>query len=449
MSDAPIFHARVDTRDRLIAADDALAAINARAGGAIGDPLAAPQLATIVRLARRLRILVQRGVTIADADLDLDCWVKASPQDDGVSLTIAILRERGAPRGLGDGSTIWTETPPPADARWLWTCDAQLRLTHVGVDAAARHGIELADAIGRPLTWLFALEEAGDGMMPILEAAALHGDFDRQAAIMRRSGERVSLAGSARHRAGGGFGGFRGGVFAPLDDARPAAAALLGAGVHQRLESVLRPPLGRIIAAADTLNAGSDGPIDPHYADYAADIAHAGRHLLGLVDDLADLEAIERADFAVEVEAIDLADVARRAAGLLAVRAADADVRIDRGDLDQPHIVRAEFGRTLQIMVNLLGNAVRYSPRGATVWIRLQREADRITVIVADQGKGIAADDHARIFDKFERVDPGEAGGSGLGLYIARRLARAMAGDLSVDSAPGQGARFVMVLPAA
>ena len=68
-------------------------------------------------------------------------------------------------------------------------------------------------------------------------------------------------------------------------------------------------------------------------------------------------------------------------------------------------------------------------------------------MIVADQGKGIAQEDQARIFEKFERVDPREPGGSGLGLYIARRLARAMGGDITVDSAPGQGARFVFTLP--
>jgi signal transduction histidine kinase len=218
---------------------------------------------------------------------------------------------------------------------------------------------------------------------------------------------------------------------------------------NARLERVLRGPLGRIIANADSIHAGADGPLDPHYADYAADIASAGRHLLGLVDDLVDLEAIERDDFAVEAETIDLADVARRAAGLLSVRAADAGVTIDRTDTQRPLPAVGEFRRTLQIMVNLIGNAVRYSPRGGTVWLRLQQEGDRAVAIVADQGRGIAVADQARVFEKFERIDPSEPGGSGLGLYIARRLARAMGGDLTVDSAPGAGARFVLSLPAA
>ena len=99
------------------------------------------------------------------------------------------------------------------------------------------------------------------------------------------------------------------------------------------------------------------------------------------------------------------------------------------------------------MLVNLIANAIRYSPDNSQVWIRLEREGDLAAVIVADQGKGIAAADQERIFDKFERVDPNEPGGTGLGLYIARRLARAMGGDITVDSAPGQGARFTFTLP--
>ena len=166
-----------------------------------------------------------------------------------------------------------------------------------------------------------------------------------------------------------------------------------------------------------------------------------------MVDDLVDLQAIERPEFAPEAEAIDLADIARRAAGLLAVRAADRGVRIDRPGDDETLPATGEFRRVLQILMNLITNAIRYSPEGAQVWIRTEREDDLACVIVADQGKGIAPEDQARIFDKFERIDPTEAGGTGLGLYIARRLARAMGGDIAVDSAPGQGARFTLTLP--
>ena len=99
------------------------------------------------------------------------------------------------------------------------------------------------------------------------------------------------------------------------------------------------------------------------------------------------------------------------------------------------------------VVKNLVDNAIRYTPEGGQVWLRVEREGDLVAIVVADQGKGIAPDDQERIFGKFERVDPSEPGGTGLGLYIARRLARAMGGDIAVDSAPGQGARFTFTLP--
>ena len=167
-----------------------------------------------------------------------------------------------------------------------------------------------------------------------------------------------------------------------------------------------------------------------------------------MVDDLVDQQAIERQDFRPERDSIDLADLARRAAGLLSVRAAGKGVRIDRPG-DREHVpATGEFRRVLQILVNLVGNAVRYSQPGSAVTIAATG-GDMAEVTVTDAGKGIAPEDQARIFEKFERVDPSEPGGTGLGLYIARRLARAMGGDLTVQSAPGQGARFTLTLPCA
>jgi signal transduction histidine kinase len=443
MSEAVVMRATLDAADRLVAADEGLGAINARAGGHSGAALAVPELAALVRLARRLGVEIARAATIADDEADLDCWITATPGEGGTVLEVSVLRERSAWR---TPVAAMGPVPAPPGARWTWEVDAALRVVRIDEEA----GIDPATALGAPLTRLFALAPTAQGAMPILDAMAAQQNFDGQPATLAGRDEALSLAGSVRRNARGGFAGFVGGVFAAPVEVAPAPPPIGVTGqFNARLERVLRGPLGRIIANADSIHAGADGPLDPHYADYAADIASAGRHLLGLVDDLVDLEAIERDDFAVEAETIDLADVARRAAGLLSVRAADAGVTIDRTDTQRPLPAVGEFRRTLQIMVNLIGNAVRYSPRGGTVWLRLQQEGDRAVAIVADQGRGIAVADQARVFEKFERIDPSEPGGSGLGLYIARRLARAMGGDLTVDSAPGAGARFVLSLPAA
>ena len=213
------------------------------------------------------------------------------------------------------------------------------------------------------------------------------------------------------------------------------------------LGSTLRQPIGRIIANAETIGQRLQGPLRAEYASYAQDIAQAGRHLLELVEDMSDLEIVESNDFTAASDRIDLADLARRAAGLLAVKASDHNIRIDAPADDETMPAIGEFRRVLQILLNLLTNAIRYSPDGSMIWLRLERESNRAQIVVADQGNGLSAEEQPRVFEKFERLGRSGDGGSGLGLYISRKLARAMDGDLKIESAPGQGARFILELP--
>jgi len=446
----PPVHGFVDRDGRLVDAGPRLDDINTRAGGAIGEPFAVSQVAVLVRLAQRLGITVARHVLVADGPDEVELWVRADPVEDGVRLALSGWRLR-AP---------WT---PPVDlarrdrdlllqgADWWWETDATLRMT--AVDAgAARFGVTPENVLAKPLASLFALEMDAEGAMPMLGVLTVRQPFEGQAATVRATGQAVTLSAHPTLNAEGLFAGYIGTVRAetrelpqPTDDRASDPLDAFSA----RLDRALRTPLGRIIANADSIHAQTEGPIRHDYADYASDIASAGRHLLGLVDDLVDLQAVERPDFVPAAERIDLADIGRRASGLLSVRAGERSVKIDAPqDIDSAPAT-GEFKRVLQILVNLIGNAVRYSPDGGMVWIRTHRDRGTAVIIVADQGKGIAPEDQARIFDKFERVDPSEPGGSGLGLYIARRLARAMGGDLTVDSAPGQGARFMLSLPGA
>jgi PAS domain-containing protein len=454
-SSMPLAIGQLDSSGRVVDAEGRLGELNARAGGGVGLPLAVPQIATLARLAQRLGIGISRNVIAADGEDDLELWVRAEPKDGGVRLEVSGWRPRPVWRAAA------TEPERDGDffrsaADWLWETDASLRITFLSIEAGARYGFETSAMLGQPLTRLFALEEDETGALPILTAVAAQARFDGQKAELRGTGRMVRLDATPRTDPGGRFAGFVGAAHmldamppAPKVDA-PVPATPFGGfsdSFSQRLDRALRGPLGKIIANADSISAQTEGPLKPDYAEYASDIANAGRHLLGLVDDLVDLQAIERDDFHTAAEPIDLADVARRAAGLLAVRAAQGEVRVDRGSSDETLPVTGEFRRALQVLVNLIGNAVRYSPPGSMVWIRLERDGDRGAVIVADQGKGIAFEDQERIFEKFGRVDPSEPGGSGLGLYIARRLARAMGGDITVDSAPGMGARFIFTLP--
>jgi signal transduction histidine kinase len=446
---------RIDAEGRLVEADPPLLALHEHAGGRPGGALAVPQIATLARLARRLGIIVARPAIAADGERDLDLWVRAEPRGGDVALEISGWTVR-APVSAPETPEVEREADfLRAAADWTFETDETLALTQVSPGAASALGRAAAELTGRRLVHLMRFRESPDGSLPILVALAEHGRFEGQLAELA-SGLAYALSGVPLIDGMGRFAGFRGSAV-KLSEGNPEAQAPeaqarsepTAGAFGERLDDALRSPLNHIVAAAELLRAQGDGPLRREYAAYATDIASAGRHLLAMVDDLVDLQAIERPGFTPQIDTIDLADIARRAAGLLSVRAADRTVRIDKPGEGDHLPARGEFRRVLQIMMNLLVNAIRYSPEGGMIWIRPEREGDIASITVADLGKGIAPEDQARIFDKFERVDPNEPGGTGLGLYIARRLARAMGGDLAVDSAPGQGARFTLTLPAA
>ena len=442
---------RIDRMGCLIAADPQLARLHADAGGVPGGKVAIPQIATIARLARSLSVPVSRPVLVADGPRTLELHVEAHPDSDGVGLAISGW-DRIAPVPVGGSAADREHDFARLEADGAWETDSAMRLLRLSDAVDGELGISASAARGLPLARVFRLIPDEQGDLPILSALANRMAFtDQKAEIVDSDHLPVRLSGEPVYDDSGRFSGLRGRVSllaARRGGPEPDIRAVYPAddGFARRLDAALRGPIGRIIHNADAAAAQVDGPVRRGYAGYANDIASAARHLLGLVDDLANLQAVERADFTIETDIVDLADIARRAAGLLGVRSADRKVRIDRPAEDEQLPAIGDFGRVLQIMVNLIGNAVRYSPEGSAVWIRTETEGDMAVIVVADQGKGIAAEDHDRIFGKFERVDQSEPGGSGLGLYISRRLARAMGGDITVDSAPGQGARFILTL---
>jgi len=448
-----IIRGRVDRSGVLVSADAPLLRLQQRAGAGLDKPLALPHLARLIALAQRLDRDISRPLYAADDHSDIHALVRITPDADGTSLEISDWRTRPV-------------TPPQVPAiadnaagsqSWTWECDQQLRLVAL---LAAADAPAIPDGWeGRSLSELFELQPDEDGRFPVLRALARQSRFESQR--VQAAGIAMILSGEALFDAMGRFTGFRG-LAIVAEEQMPAepkdAAALVDPAFGslplsdpqfgRRIDGALRGPLSRIIATAETISGQFDGPIRADYARYAGDIAHAGRHLLGLVDDLADLQNIERPGFKAARDEIDLGDLARRAVGLLGMKAEEKGIRIDAPRTDDKAPATGEFRRVLQVLLNLLGNAIRYSPENSQIWIRVDRDGDRAMVTVADQGQGIDAEQQAVVFEKFERLGRTDSGGSGLGLYIARRLARAMDGELTVDSAPGQGARFTLSLPA-
>jgi signal transduction histidine kinase len=180
-----------------------------------------------------------------------------------------------------------------------------------------------------------------------------------------------------------------------------------------------------------------------HVADRAA-------HLSRLVEDLLLASRVgdgkEEPNLRVTNGTHDVVAIVRQAVGDLSGERVTADLPATAVP------VRCDPGRTLQVATNLVGNALKYSPDPAPVTVRLRVEADRVHLDVADQGRGIPSDQLERVFEKFHRVeDPMtmSTSGTGLGLFIARRLARAMDGDVTARSVLGEGSVFTLTLPRA
>jgi len=436
---------RLDQRGRLIEADPPLFHLHEHAGGVRGGLLAVPQLSSLARLARRLGIAVSRRVIAAQGEQDVELWVRVKPDGDGVELAITGWQERAAVQPPPAIEALRWRDFSRATADWIVETDAMLRITHPPSN--------MPGAMGQPIEALFALGRQVDDLSSIVVAAGTAARFeDRDAVLRLGAGIPVQIAGVPMFSESEGFVGYQ--LLVSRRSVRAAAAirppepAPLDAAFGNQLSQAMREPLDRIIAQADSIFGRGDGPVRRDYIAYARDIAGAGRHLLALVDDLVDLQTIERADFRPEIDRIDLLDTAQRAAGLLSVRAADSQVVIDAPPPGLPVLAQGDFRRVLQVLINLISNAIRHSPPGGCIRVRCECEGDIAAVIVADSGDGIEDGDQERIFERFERLGLRDGTGSGLGLYISRRLARAMGGDLGVDSARGQGARFVLTLPA-
>lgn len=457
--------ARMSAEGVLVSADAELLRLQEAAGGQLGGPLVLPAIARLAGLAQRLATPIERPVVIGDDHSEYRAHGRFLPEGATVRIELVDWEAVAAPV-IGDGEA---EQPPlaPLPRRVIppgvirWASDVRLRLVLVEADPAWK--LDSADWIGQPLSRLFHLTPDSEGQFSILAALAGQSGFARQSARLALGAAEGTIlqlfadplvddgqfTGFIGHAEPVGFGQLPDDV--AISSAPAAGGTVLGSADMRsfalRIDGAMRRPLGRIIANAETIAGQLQGPIRADYARYASDIALAGRHLLDLVDDLADLQAVDRADFTVAEEAVDLADVARRASGLLAMKAQERGIRIDAPHNDESAVGTGEFRRVLQILINLIGNAIRYGPDDGMIWLRVDEDAQWVSVTVADQGPGISLEDQDKLFGKFERLGRTDAGGSGLGLYISHKLALAMGGDILIDSAPGQGARFTLRLP--
>jgi len=215
----------------------------------------------------------------------------------------------------------------------------------------------------------------------------------------------------------------------------------------------LRTPLNSIIGFSDLMAVQAAGPVAPKYLDYARHINDSGQHLLRIINDVLDLSKLEAAKMELREDVVGVRRMVRSCITLLSERAARAEVEVRTTMPDAEIHLRADELRLKQILINLLGNALKFTaPRGRVSVTAGIGAAGDFHISVADTGIGIHPQDLERIMRPFEQVETTLSrrhDGTGLGLPLTVSLARLHGGEVSVRSAPGEGTTVTVTLPAA
>jgi signal transduction histidine kinase len=214
----------------------------------------------------------------------------------------------------------------------------------------------------------------------------------------------------------------------------------------------LRTPLGAIGGYAALLDEGIQGQLSDGQREYIARIRHNQTHIVRLVNELLDLAKIEAGQFQMNVGPVPAQGVLDSVRAMIEPQVLEGGLRLIVQSCEPELCLHADGERVKQIVLNLLSNAVKFTPAGGAVRVTTTAAAETVMLRVQDTGVGIPADRLEAVFQPFFQLDPAQtrnASGTGLGLAISRELARAMGGDLTVESVVGHGSVFSLTVPRA
>jgi signal transduction histidine kinase len=208
----------------------------------------------------------------------------------------------------------------------------------------------------------------------------------------------------------------------------------------------LRTPMNAILGFTDALLAGVDGPLNDEQRASLGWVQRGGRDLLGLINEILDLSKIEAGKLTLDPQPFDPRELVESVVAQHRSLAVQKRIQLTLRTDDAPDSVILDRQRVQQILVNLIGNALKFTEAGTVEVVADGGAEEVLHVAVRDTGPGIPADKSEAIFEEFSRID-GDAPGTGLGLAICRRLARVMGGDVTVESVVGAGSTFHLTLP--
>jgi signal transduction histidine kinase len=370
------------------------------------------------------------------ATISLEGFINRFLSDAFVDSTLSVRIFDGDSLVFASGTAYETVTPTKlkvADREWLLEVDGQAQPIQSGLWLPA-----LLFTIGLALTILLYLrllradteyqriaEEVGMATAELADAN--HRLAERSAALqqiaddLRRTSQEAQFANAAK-------------------------TVFLANMSHE-----LRTPLNAVIGFSEMIAGRALGESSQRYFDYANDIQASGRYLLSIIEDLLDMSRIELGQMQLKEEAVALADLAGDVVKFLTLRGRDKRIEIRQEGLAHLPKVTVDPKAMRQALINLLTNAVKFSPPGSDVMIRGALETTGIALSVIDHGFGIKEEDQARIFEPFwqnEAYRRQTKEGIGLGLAITQRLIQAHDGTIEVRSREGEGTTVTIHLPA-
>ena len=212
----------------------------------------------------------------------------------------------------------------------------------------------------------------------------------------------------------------------------------------------LRTPLNAINGFSDIMKKEMFGPLgDPRYKEYISDILFSGQHLLTLINDILDMSKIEAGKMTLNTEVVFMHEMVAQVGRIIRGRAEEAQLNLDIAT-EEVHEIEADPRAVKQILINLLTNAIKFTPEGGTVRVEIVEKKTGLIIKVHDSGIGISAENIERLAKPFEQVEDTENKlneGTGLGLALSKSLIELHGGNFKIESTVGEGTTVIFSLP--
>lgn len=347
----------------------------------------------------------------------------------------------------------------------LWETDDQGRLIYFSDRLPLLVGADTGELLGKTFAEAVPASPDDEGWGDFLKLAGNHVEIEALRLEVKRgtsSSDWWMVTAQPLRGHAGEFLGYRG-VIRDISLERRAQLDLIKAKEAAEHASIaksqflavtsheLKTPLNAIVGFSEMLIAQREGPLgSPVYAEYASTILQSSSHLRNIIADILDVTRIERGVLNLVEQDMDAAEILEIAYMMCREQAKAADIPLSI-DLDQSAEIAGDITRIRQVLINLITNAIKFSQPGNPAHLVIERSADDgLAFVIADHGIGIDPKDIERVFEPFEQGDNGAArrhAGIGLGLAIARKIARLHGGDVTLTSIPAEGTTARFSLP--